>query len=90
MSWTPPLEAMQVFLRVVFLHLPLQWYLGQPVKPKVVVYTDASYDATRQGLGVIVVDTLTDKRYICGGKVPLDLLAWITSQRGDLKTKINQ
>jgi len=33
---------------------------------------------------------LTDKRYICGGQVPPDLLAWITSQRGDLKTKINQ
>jgi len=55
-----------------------------------VVYTDASYDATRQGLGVIVVDTLTDKRYICGGQVPLDLLAWIMSHRSDLKTKINQ
>jgi len=55
----------------------------------VVVYTDASYDATQQGLGVIVVDTLTDTRYICGGQVSPDLLTWITSQRSDLKTKIN-
>ena len=37
-----------------------------------------------------MVDTLADKRYICGDQVPPDLLAWITSQRGDLKTKINQ
>jgi len=82
---------MRVFLRVVFLHLPpLRLYLGQPAKLKVVVYTDASYDATRQGLVVVVVDTLTDKRYICGGQVPPDLLTWITSQRGDLETQINQ
>ena len=39
---------------------------------------------------MIVVDTLTDTRYICSGQVPPDLLAWITSQRGDLKTTINQ
>ena len=54
-SWTTALENMRKFLTIVLHKLPpLRWYLGVPIRPTVVVYSDAQYSLLgRKGLGVV-------------------------------------
>ena len=90
-EWTPSLQSMSDFLHVLLPGLPpLRWYLGAPVKRKLVVYTDAQFSTRgRNGVGVIIADTETGLRHTCGAEIPSDLLDWIDTF-GRKKTKINQ
>ena len=54
-------------------------------------YSDAQYSQRgRQGIGVVVTDTLTNTSYMCGGEVPDDILAWVDSFCSRKKQKIIQ
>ena len=91
-TWTPALIGMRSFLETLLACLPpLRIYLGTPKRGHIVVYSDAQYSPHgRKGLGVILADTATGERHICGGLVPPDILDWVIGHRGDLQTQINQ
>ena len=72
------------FLGILLNNLPpLRCFLDKPARPKVVIYTDAQHsDKGRKGVGVIVLDTETGNRLICGSEIPQDVLDWISSVQG--------
>ena len=80
-SWSPSLQDMTDFLRVLFQYLPpLQNYLQAPALPHVVLYTDAQYSSRgRKGMGAILADTHSGAHYMCGCEVPQSILTFLGS-----------
>ena len=77
--------------RALSLSDPLRWYFGVPMRPTVVVYSDAQNSLLGcKGLGIVVHNKETGINHICGGKVPPDIIAWVIAHRGDLQSQINQ
>lgn len=70
--WNPALSRMLAFFEVLFANsLPLVVWLLRHRKKKFLVYTDAAYVFGKwSGLGVIILDTKSNKRWIVRGEVP--------------------
>ena len=64
------------FFQALFQELPdLQFDFKSHKKRKVVIYTDASFDPGRNGLGFIVFDQETGEQFVCDARCPPDLMA---------------
>ena len=74
--WTESMSHMLRFFQALFQELPdLQFDFKSHKKRKVVIYTDASFDSSRNGLGFIVFDQETGEQFVCDARCPPDLMA---------------
>ena len=67
---------------------PRRHPLGAHPRGKVVVYTDAQFDPSRAGLGVVIFDCDgggPHNAFVTGGQVPQELMQWFQQR----KTQIN-
>lgn len=64
------------FFEELFAHLPpLVFDFRVQKRQKVVIYTDASFSALRNGLGFVLFDEETNQRFVCDAPCP----AWLMS-----------
>ena len=64
------------FFEALFNDMPdLQFDFSRRKKRKVIVYTDASFDRDRNGLGFIVFDQESNERFVCDASCPHELMA---------------
>jgi hypothetical protein len=75
-AWTPSMTHMLVFFTELFANFPpLTFDISKRKRPKVVVYTDASFSSERNGLGVIVFDEETKQSWRCESPCPKWLMS---------------
>ena len=69
-----------IFFVELFRHLPpLCFDFALAKRPKVVVYTDASFSASRNGLGVVLIDDACQRRFYASGTCP----PWLIQSWGE-------
>ena len=62
---------MLAFFEELFAHLPpLVFDFRQKFRPKVVIYTDASFSESRNGMGFLLFDKETQQRFVCDAPCP--------------------
>ena len=73
--WTKSMTHMLGFFEALFADLPdLSFNFREKRKKKVIIYTDASFSPSRNGLGFIVFDQETGRRYVCEAPCPAELM----------------
>jgi hypothetical protein len=73
--WTASMTHMLDFFKSLFADLPdLSFNFQEKPKKKVVVYTDASFSSSRNGMGFIVFDQETGRRHVCDAACPAELM----------------
>jgi hypothetical protein len=73
--WTRSMTHMLGFFEALFADLPdLSFNFRERRKKKVIIYTDASFSPSRNGLGFIVFDQETGRRYVCDAPCPAELM----------------
>jgi len=86
-GWTPALSHTVDFFRRLFQDLPpLRFDFAQAQRPKVIVFTDASFKESRSGLGIMLFDQASKEQFVCSKRVP----DWVLRSLEDRKTQINQ
>ena len=86
-GWTPALESMCEYFIALLPRLPeLRLQLGARAGGHVIVWTDASHSPSFSGLGVVLLDTATGKRYEAESPVP----RWVFSLLAGAEHSINQ
>ena len=70
-KWTHSMSHMLAFFEELFAHLPpLVFNFRQKSRPKVVIYTDASFSESRNGMGFLLFDEETQQRFVCDAPCP--------------------
>ena len=73
--WTPSMTHMIAFFTELFLHFPpLTFDISKRKRPKVVVYTDASFSDKRNGIGIILLDEETHQTWVCETACPKSIM----------------
>ena len=87
--WSAALERAYHFLRTLLPTIPpLHFDFTRRQRDKLVIYTDASYSAAYQGLGMVIFDTHTAQHFWC--RVPAIPGSLMRHFNQELQTKINQ
>ena len=74
-SWTTSMTHMLAFFEALFQDLPpLSFDFRGKRKSKIVIYSDASIDPDRNGLGFIVFDQETNESWWCASPCPQELM----------------
>ena len=81
--WTVAMTHMKDVFQESFTNLPpLEFRLRKYTRAKVIVYSDASVSMMRSGLGFVVIDQESGKRFVCAAVRPPWLLAsWSSIDR---------
>jgi hypothetical protein len=86
-GWNAGLSWMLDFFEAYFVDLPpLRFDFSIPRRPKVVVYTHASFSDGAGGMGAILFDEELDARFVCACRVP----SWFTRALEHRASQINQ
>jgi hypothetical protein len=73
-SWNDALTHSFVFFRKLFTRFPvLSWHLAPDQTPWLLVYTDACKNKRFGGLGVVIFDKSSNKRYVSSAVCPSDI-----------------
>ena len=74
--WTGAMSHMTDFFQELLSNLPpLEFCFRRYTRGKVIVYSDASFNMMRSGLGFVVIDQESNERFVCAAVCPPWLLA---------------
>jgi len=81
--WTVAMTHMKDFFQELLTNLPpLEFCFRKYTRAKVIVYSDASFSLIRSGLGFVVIDQESGKRFVSAAECPPWLLAiWSSIDR---------
>ena len=75
-GWNTALTHSFAFFRKLFTAFPVRtWHLEADESPWLLVYTDACKNSRRGGIGIVIFDTATNKRYVSSAICPRDIEA---------------